>query len=160
MLKNECDDYTLSHYYSDISPGDFKNNIRCENLERTTFEENSFDLVISQDVFEHILNPHKAFSEIARILKPEGCHLFTIPFMHNEKTEVRVIETEEGIKYLKEKRYHGNPIDDKGSLVVTDWGMDIFEHVFSSSGMRTIMYMIRDRKYGLGTGYHCVFSSR
>jgi Methyltransferase domain len=36
------------------------------------FKENSFDLVLSQAVFEHVANPFVAASEIFRVLKPRG----------------------------------------------------------------------------------------
>ena len=35
-------------------------------------QDNSYDVILSIDVFEHIMNPWKAASEIYRILKPKG----------------------------------------------------------------------------------------
>ena len=43
-----------------------------QNLEKLTYEDESFDVVITQDVFEHINEPFQAFKEIARVLKPGG----------------------------------------------------------------------------------------
>ncbi|MGQ0519368.1 class I SAM-dependent methyltransferase, partial [Bacillus sp. D-CC] len=51
--------------------------IRCENLEDMTFQNESFDLFITQDVFEHVMEPKKAFKEIERVLKPGGALLYT-----------------------------------------------------------------------------------
>jgi 2-polyprenyl-3-methyl-5-hydroxy-6-metoxy-1,4-benzoquinol methylase len=42
---------------------------RCEDIESLSFGNESFDLVITQDVMEHVLNPALAFAEIGRILK-------------------------------------------------------------------------------------------
>jgi len=42
--------------------------------------DESFDLVITLDVFEHVLRPAKAFAEIARTLKPGGAHIYTVPY--------------------------------------------------------------------------------
>lgn len=53
---------------------------RVENLEQTSFADGSFDLIISQDVFEHIRDTDKAFKEVGRILRPGGRHIFTVPF--------------------------------------------------------------------------------
>ncbi|MDP7323689.1 MAG: class I SAM-dependent methyltransferase [Candidatus Woesearchaeota archaeon] len=50
-----------------------------DNLE---FEENSFDLVLCSDVLEHIEDDKTALKEIARVLKPGGILLFTVP-AHN-----------------------------------------------------------------------------
>jgi len=78
-LKKECKEYISSQYFDDRSLGTIKNGIRCENLESLTFEDNSIDLHISQDVIEHVFHPLKAFSEIARTLAPGGMHIFTVP---------------------------------------------------------------------------------
>ncbi len=43
------------------------------------FEDNFFDLVAGFEVLEHIENDEKAFSEIARVLKPSGFLLFSVP---------------------------------------------------------------------------------
>ena len=43
-----------------------------------TFQNESFDLFITQDVFEHVMEPNKAFKEIERVLKPGGAHVFTV----------------------------------------------------------------------------------
>ncbi|MGH8487345.1 MAG: class I SAM-dependent methyltransferase [Gammaproteobacteria bacterium] len=45
---------------------------RCENLEEQTFHDEFFDLVITQDVFEHVFHPDLAIREIARTLRPGG----------------------------------------------------------------------------------------
>ncbi len=40
-----------------------------EDLENQTFQNESFDIVITQDVMEHIYDPGKAFAEVARTFK-------------------------------------------------------------------------------------------
>lgn len=79
-IENECKNYIPTYFFPDTELGHIKNGYRCENLEKETFQSESFDLVITQDVFEHILNPTQAFSEIERTLKPNGCHVFTVPW--------------------------------------------------------------------------------
>lgn len=46
------------------------------------FEDASFDAVLHVYVFEHLRDPHKAASEIHRVLKPGGYMLGVIPFVH------------------------------------------------------------------------------
>ena len=53
--------------------------LRRENLERLSFADNSFDLVITADVLEHVGDLKAALFEIARVLKPGGRHVFTVP---------------------------------------------------------------------------------
>jgi hypothetical protein len=62
-LRTECPDYSTSHYYPDLELGMTHpaHGHRCENLERLTFQDNEFDLFMTQDVMEHICNPEKGF---------------------------------------------------------------------------------------------------
>jgi ubiquinone/menaquinone biosynthesis C-methylase UbiE len=41
--------------------------------ERIPFEENFFDLVISDNVLDHVYNTHAVMNEVLRVLKPGGC---------------------------------------------------------------------------------------
>lgn len=43
------------------------------------FEENTFDVVVSDNVLEHLEFPDRVFSEIARVLKPEGKFIIKTP---------------------------------------------------------------------------------
>lgn len=158
-LKRECNQYVPTHYYSEVLSGNYKNSIRCENLEKMTFEDASFDLVITQDVFEHILNPDKAFSEIARILKPGGAHIFTIPYYSGQETVVRAIKKDDGIEYLQQPVYHGNPIDKRGALVVTDWGDSLVDFIYLKSGMATTIYNLSNLDLGIDGKFLEVFVS-
>src|SRR5438128_3730593 len=56
-LARECKNYVATHFFPDTPPGGTKNGCRCESLEGQTFGDNEFDLIITQDVFEHVLNP-------------------------------------------------------------------------------------------------------
>jgi 2-polyprenyl-3-methyl-5-hydroxy-6-metoxy-1,4-benzoquinol methylase len=56
-----------------------------------TFENESFDLVITSDVFEHLPDVAPAVREILRTLKPGGAHIFTVPWIRWKKTLVRTL---------------------------------------------------------------------
>jgi SAM-dependent methyltransferase len=123
--------YYQSYYWPDLKPGELRKAIACQNLEQLTFEDEFFDLIITSDIFEHIRKPFIAFKEIYRVLKKGGCHVFTIPMAWPlpPKTEFRIdTSTPEDIA-LKEPVYHGSPVDDNGSLVYTDFGMDMIEEL-------------------------------
>jgi hypothetical protein len=159
-IRRDCKEYVPTHFFSDVSSGEYKNGVRCENLEKMTFDSESFDLVVTQDVFEHVLNPDKAFREVSRALKPGGAHVFTVPFYSSNKTVIRAVDSAQGIEYLEEKVYHGNPISADGSLVVTDWGQDLPDFIYRNSGMTTTIYQLRDPKLGLAGEFLEVFVSR
>ena len=87
-LKNEAPGYVPSHYCPNVAAGEIVNGVRCEDLEKLSFGDESFDLHVTQDVFEHLFDPAAAFREIARTLRPGGAHVFTTPFVRkNEPTQ-------------------------------------------------------------------------
>lgn len=136
-IRHHAGQYLATQYFPDALPGHNKNGFRSENLEALTFGPNEFDLTITQDVMEHVLNPAQAFSEIARTLKPGGAHVFTVPIFSGQETTVRARRGKNGIEYLQEAEFHGNPIDPNGSLVVTDWGDDLLQFIHQQSGLKT-----------------------
>jgi SAM-dependent methyltransferase len=125
-----------------------------------TFPDNSFDLVITQDVIEHVFHPERAFDDIARTLKPGGAHIFTVPVYPRKESRIRAIESDGAVQYLAEPLYHGNPVDNKGSLVVREWGQDIIEFIHGSSGMVTEIFSARNRGLGIDGQFLDVLVSR
>lgn len=161
-FKKKCTDYTFSQYYKNVKHGEIIEGCRSENLESMTFPDNTFDIFITQDVFEHVLNPEKAFKEISRVLKHNGVHVFTLPWYTNIENTVQRAELDKNgkIKFLKEPIYHGNPIDPSGSLVTFDWGVDMIKSIFEWSKMFTTIYLIKNRDFGLDAEFLHVFISR
>jgi len=159
-LARECPGYVATQYFPTAPPGTIKDGFRNENLEKMTFPDNSFDIVVTQDVMEHVLNPDRAFAEIARTLKPEGAHLFTLPLYDRPETKIRAVEAERGIEYLETKEFHGNPVDTAGSLVTREWGLDLTDYIHQSSGMSTATYRTVDRQLGIDGEFLEVFVSR
>jgi SAM-dependent methyltransferase len=159
FIARECLRYTATHFFPDVEPGGMQYGFRSENLEAQTFPDGAFDLVITQDVFEHILHPGKAFAEIARTLKPGGAHLFTVPWYHWRKTETRAAERGGTIVNLLPPVYHGNPIDASGSLVVTDWGSDMADFILRESNLATRFVRIRNPWKGIEAEFIEVFIS-
>lgn len=160
FLRDNCKSYSASHYFQDIPAGKYKGGYRCENLEKMTFPSASFDLFITQDVFEHVMRPEVAFAEIARVLKTSGSHVFTLPWYKDKKKSTKRVCMENGeIVNLEPPIYHGNPIDKAGSLVTYDFGMDLFDCINKSSGLNSIVYLHEDRKLGLDAEFMEVFIS-
>lgn len=140
-LAREVEDYTATQFDPSLPLGDERQGRpwRNENLEKQTFPDESFDLIISQDVMEHVFDPHAAFREIARTLRPGGAHIFTTPLVKGtEPSERRASMNADGtIEHHAEPEYHGNPISDEGSLVTMHWGYDIADAVREASGLNT-----------------------
>lgn len=113
--------YIVSEYFDDVPNGNFKGDVLCVDLMNIPFDDNALDVIISEDVFEHISDYKKAFSEILRVLKPGGIHVFTIPLHEGRKTVSRIGNPK--------KIYHGDPLRDSGALVMTDFGDDIVDYL-------------------------------
>jgi len=137
------DNFSVSEYYDDIPPGAVgPHGVRCEDLHNLTFPDNSFDLVITQDVLEHVSDPLRALEEIFRVLKPGGVHVFTVPRDNDKPYSTRRALIELGkIKHLLPPVYHGDPVREK-ALVFTDFGMDLVELV-KSVGFQFLEHQVR-----------------
>jgi SAM-dependent methyltransferase len=104
--------------------------IRHEDVENLSFSDSQLDLIVSNDVFEHVPHPAKAFAECARVLNPGGVMLATIPFHSGMDQSVIRAQLDNGqVKHLLPEAYHGNPVSADGSLVFTDFGWDILEQM-------------------------------
>ena len=119
--------YVSSYFWPDVELGDEREGVRCEDLRNLTFEEESFDLVISSDIFEHVRGPEEAFAGVFRVLRPHGWHVFTVPLAYPFEAETRPRVDYSGPEdvHLLPPEYHGSPHDPAGSLVYTDFGMDL-----------------------------------
>lgn len=163
-LRSECADYIGTQFDPQLELGVWvaKEQFRNENLEQQTFEDGYFDIVVTQDVLEHILDPAAALQEIARTLRPGGVHVASVPLVRKwEKSRVRARRRNDGsIDYILPPEYHGNPISESGSLVVTDWGYDIAAFCHKHSGMDTMIYHIDNLDLGIRAEYIEILVSR
>ena len=117
---------------------------------------------ITQDVFEHLFDPAAAFREIARTLRPGGAHVFTTPLVRgSEPTQFCTSLAPDGtFIHLTEPEYHGNPISSEGSLVTVNWGYDITNFIFETSGLFTEIVFLDILEYGIRAEYIEVLIAR
>ncbi len=59
---------------------------QVENAEQLSFDENSFDYIISCETMEHVLKPRKMAQEMYRVLKPGGEFILTTENYFNGMT--------------------------------------------------------------------------
>jgi glycosyltransferase involved in cell wall biosynthesis/SAM-dependent methyltransferase len=129
-LKTAAPGYSHSHYLGDQNLGQNVRGSRNENLECLTFENQTFDLFITQDVLEHVFNPDKAIREMLRVVRPGGAVIFTVPVhKHLPKTRRRAVHGKTDVVHLQPPEYHGNPVGDGRSLVTWDYGQDFADMV-------------------------------
>lgn len=163
-LRQHCGGYISSQYDSSLRPGQLhpSKQYRNEDLGGQTFPDESFDIVVTQDVFEHLPDPAAAIREIARTLKPGGAHIASIPLVRKwDSSRMRARQLPSGeMEHILPPEYHGNPVDDKGSLVMTDWGYDIGSFFQRHSDMDTVIYHINDIDNGIRAEYIEIVVSR
>jgi SAM-dependent methyltransferase len=117
----EAPGYLSSQYYPNVPARESVNGVRCENLEKLSFDDHRTFSSISFDLAA-------AFREIARTLRPGGAHVFTTPLENKEAaTEICARRTPDGqvVQLIEPAQYHGNPVSSEGSLLTVRWGYDI-----------------------------------
>jgi len=133
-LLSECGwiEVQTSIYRPNEKPGaSFGPNVTNQNLEALTFADNSFDIVVTSDVMEHVRLDYKAHWEIRRVLKPGGVYVFTVPHFRDRVDtlhRVAVIDPydPEQDVYLLEKEFHGDAnAEGGGVLSYRAYGTDI-----------------------------------
>lgn len=119
--------------YSEYVPGtDFKTRvknwlkgIKHQDIEKLTYPDNSFDLVLHTEVLEHVNQPMKAIKECVRILKPGGYLLFTVPLIMDRKSVRKARIANGKINYIGSPSYHGSGEND--NLVFWEFGGDVIK---------------------------------
>lgn len=125
--------------------------IRNEDLTRLTFPAESVDAVMSFDVFEHIPDYERAFTECGRILKPRGKMLFGVPFdTSSSRNRIRARMHSDGtIEHLASPEYHYDPLQPEGCLCFQHFGWEMLEQLKQAgfSTVSALCYYSRDYGY-------------
>ena len=126
----------VSEYIDEIPSGSLKDGVLCQDIQRTSFTDDEFDFIITEDVMEHVPNPKQAFAEIRRVLKPGGYHVSTIPVNWlRQKSVTRAVIANGEIVHFMEPEYHGDPTrPDQGILAFSDYGNDLIDEFLSITG--------------------------
>jgi SAM-dependent methyltransferase len=87
--------------------------------------DESLDVLLTSDVFEHVREDEPAWREVYRVLKPGGFLVLQVPRIgEQETTEVRV-EVRDGVDmHLMEPEYHAEM-----TLVYRNYGNDLYQRL-------------------------------
>ena len=150
-LKN----YSASEYFgSEHKSGEMVKGKMHQDLMALSFDDESIDIVLSSDVFEHIPYPYKAHAEVYRVLRSKGRHIFTVPFYKTRLLDEHRTSIDEAgnITHLKPPMHHGDPVRAEGALVHNIFALEMLVNM-ARIGFRTNIYQIHSYRHGiLGSG--------
>jgi SAM-dependent methyltransferase len=150
--------YLRTYYAADQVRGTVRpDGARCEDVTALTLRDNSVDLLISSEVLEHVPDLSMAAREIARVLRPGGRHVFTVPTVYQGPTIRRAVLEGGIIRHLTTPEYHGDPIGNgQGILAFWTFGRDAAEWL-STPQLRT--EIVAERWNGKNRGFRAVWQS-
>lgn len=144
-----------------LAPGSFDaRGLRHEDVTQLSFAAGSFDFILSFDVFEHVPDYPAAFRECARVLRPEGRMLFTVPFLANsDSTLVRASVAEDGtITHTLPAEYHGDPVQPtQGVLCYQHFGWQMLDELRQAGFRDAWALAFHSFEYGYLGGEHLQF---
>ena len=104
--------------------------VECQDITQLAIPDCSLDLIVSSEVLEHVADFAAAIRESARVLRPNGSHVFTVP--PSPKTQQRAaIERGELVHLVNPPEYHLDPLSPDGVLCFWNFGPDL-PQIFSS----------------------------
>ena len=146
--------YTRSYFRDGIAPGTVRGDgVVCEDITHLTFANESLDLIVSSDVLEHVPDVSAALRESARVLRPGGAHVFTVPTRIRTVQRARM-ENGKVVHLMTPPEYHDDPLDPAGVLAFWDFGPDL------PTAMATEGLDIRPVLGPIGLGKRIVWQAR
>ncbi|MDQ2067252.1 class I SAM-dependent methyltransferase [Xinfangfangia sp. CPCC 101601] len=133
LLQPLCKGLVGSEYLQDgtLSGGRNGAGLRHEDVTALSFADESFDIIGTFEVMEHVPDYRAGLREMFRVLKPGGHLLATFPFRADlPQTLVRArLKDGGGIEHLLEPEYHGDPLSRDGVLCFYHFGWDILDEL-------------------------------
>ena len=135
--------------------------VRNESITRLSFDDESFRLILSFDVFEHVPDYVKALKECLRCLKPGGTLLFTVPFDRNiREHRVRARVRDDGeVEHLLEPEYHGDPVNDAGCLCFYHFGWQLLDEMSDIGFSEVTTHLYWSDRFGYLGGEQLLFTA-
>lgn len=150
-LRLQAPRYLASYCYPDQPFGEFVGNMRNEDLEKQTFFDETFDIVVTLDVMEHIFQPPLVYQEVYRTLRAGGLYIHTFPirkWLVDGATPRAKLNSDGAIQFLVEPpEYHGSPTG--ASLVTYDYGYDIARQITEWAPFDVRISRFWDQRHGI-----------
>jgi len=149
--------FTGSEFLPDPSDP-LRQQLTHQDLCALTLPEASVDLVVCNELFEHLYDLPAALAEISRILRPGGRLVSTFPFAYNRHGTIVKARHRPGARpgvaeeaeLLTEPEFHGNPVaPEQGSLVYQIPGWDLLDQARAAGLNEPTIHWIAAPSYGV-----------
>jgi len=129
-----------------------------QDLCQLSLEAGCVDLVMCNELFEHLYDLPAALAEIARILRPDGYLIATFPFAYNQLDTIVKARHRPGSRpglaseaeLLTDVEYHGDPVHpEQGSLVYQIPGWEILDQARHAGLSDPAIHWIAAPSYGI-----------
>lgn len=135
--------------------------IRHEDLASLSFGDESLDIVLSFECLEHFPDFMRAFSECARVLRPGGRMLWSVPFWPDQAQNTIRARMKDGIiEHILPPEYHGDPLNTQGCLCFTTFGWEMLGQVRQSGFSDVYAIPYGSREFGYLGAHQIVFVAR
>lgn len=135
-----------------------KSGVRNETLTALSFQDQSFDILISLDVLEHIPDYVLAFKECARVIRAGGKMMWSVPFVANSSANLIRAKIENGeIVHILPPEYHGNPLSDDGILCFQHFGWEMLDQMVDAGFRDAYALCYHSTKFGYLGGEQFMF---
>jgi len=164
FLRSRYPALASSEYIGSSAPGDIirvhGRSVQNEDVTRLSFEDGSFDSLLTFDVLEHVPAYRKALAEFYRVLDGGGQLIATAPFTFLQEGVTRAeLDADGHIHHLTEPCYHGDPMSDEGVLAYYDFGMDLLDELREIGFVDTSLAVWKAHEWGYA-GANVAFVAR
>ena len=135
--------------------------IMHQDCTKLSFDDNTFDLIISQDVLEHIPDTKQALFELFRVIKPNGAAVIMIPFFRGSSKSRMLAKIKESGQYeylAYPPEIHGNPLGE-GSLAFWHHGWEFLE-IMRTCGFSDVKIHCYHNVYKGHFGVHSIITGK
>lgn len=124
--------------------------VRREDVAALSFGDGCFDAVVSLDVLEHVSDFSAALGEFARVLRPGGTLVLTVPFYADriESRRLAAVAPDGSIEHLQPPEYHGDPLG-SGVLCFHHFGWDLLDAMRAAGFATAEAVRVHDPANGL-----------
>ena len=136
--------------------------IQHQDVSQLTFADESFDLIGSFEVLEHVPAYTQVLTEFYRCLRTGGTLLLTAPFLlWSQDTVVRATMDGSGkVTHLLPPEIHGDPLSEQGALCFYHFGWDLLDRMRSGGFIEAGISLYWEPSYGYLGGHQFIITAR